>query len=85
VFSGQQSKMPSDYLIPISTRIPNDELWNKLESRRDAFDARGGLSMQRIGDCQAPGIVAAAVYAGHKAARELGQTEATFKRDRVVV
>jgi len=85
IFSGRQSKILSDYLIPISTRIPNDELWVELESRRDEFDARGGLSMQRIGDCQAPGIVAAAVYAGHKAAREMGQTEPTFKRDRVVV
>jgi dimethylamine/trimethylamine dehydrogenase len=43
------------------------------------------LSLQRVGDCRAPGIIAAAVYAGHKAARELGCSEVEFKRDRVVV
>ena len=85
VFSGRRSKIQSDVLIAVSARIPDDELWQQLELRRDEFDARGGLSMQRIGDCRAPGIVAAAVYAGHKAARELGQQEPAFKRDRVVV
>jgi dimethylamine/trimethylamine dehydrogenase len=85
VFSGRQSKIQVDVLIPVSARAPDDELWRQLELRRDEFDARGGLSMQRIGDCRAPGIVAAAVYAGHKAARELGQQEPAFKRDRVVV
>lgn len=85
VFSGVRSQIPANYLVPISARIPNDALWNQLEKRREEFDAHGGLTLQRIGDCRAPGIVAAAVYAGHKTARELGQTEINFKRDRVVV
>ena len=28
-------------------------------------------SVQRIGDCEAPAIIAAAVYSGHRYAREL--------------
>ncbi len=85
VFSGTGLQLTADYLVPITARIPNDELWCALDGQRDEFLSRGGLSLQRIGDCQAPGIVAAAVYAGHKAARELGQDDAGFKRDRVVV
>ncbi|MDH3633983.1 MAG: FAD-dependent oxidoreductase [Gammaproteobacteria bacterium] len=85
VFSGVRSSIETDYLVPLSTRIPNDELWQQLDARHDAFRAKGGLSLQRIGDCQAPGIIAAAIYAGHKAARELGQDEVKSKRDRVVV
>ena len=77
--------LAADYLLPVGARLPNDELWQQLEVRRDEFEARGGLSIRRIGDCHAPGIVAAAVYAGHKAARELGQAEIEVKRDRVVV
>jgi len=84
-YSARRSKIQADILIPVSARTPDDELWQQLDLRRDEFAARGGLSMQRIGDCRAPGIVAAAVYAGHKAARELGQQEPAFKRDRVVV
>ncbi|MCP4983937.1 MAG: FAD-dependent oxidoreductase [Gammaproteobacteria bacterium] len=85
IFSGRETEIVADYLIPISARIPRDELWVELESRRDSFESRGILSLQQIGDCRAPGIIAAAVYAGHKAARELGQNEISVKRDRVVV
>ena len=85
VYGGTGIDLAADYLLPVGARLPNDELWQQLEVRRDEFEARGGLSIRRIGDCHAPGIVAAAVYAGHKAARELGQAEIEVKRDRVVV
>ena len=85
IYSGSESIIETDYLVPISARVANDELWRGLDAQREKFTDRGGLSLQRTGDCRAPGIIAAAVYAGHKAARELGQTEVKFKRDRVVV
>ncbi len=85
VYSGERSSLEADFLLPVSARIPEDGLWRELERRRGEFEAKGGLSLQRIGDCRAPGIVAQAVYAGHKAARELGQTRVECKRDRVVV
>ncbi len=85
IFSGVASTLDAEYLIPLSARVSNDSLWFELESRVEEFSAAGGLSLQRIGDCRAPGIIAAAVYAGHKAARELGLYDASFKRDRVVV
>jgi dimethylamine/trimethylamine dehydrogenase len=85
VFSGNESQLAADRLIPITARIADDALWPALDSRRDEFEQRGLLSLQRIGDCRAPGIVAAAVYAGHKAARELGRKKDEFKRDRVIV
>jgi len=72
-------------LTPICGRIVNDGLWLTLERRCAELQQRGMLSLQRIGDCCAPGIVAAAVYAGHKAARELGCQQVDLKRDRVVV
>ncbi len=84
-FSGVESAVAADFLVPISARVPNDETWLELEQRHDQFCSRGGLSIQRIGDCRAPGIIATAVYAGHKAARELGQDESFGKRERVVV
>ena len=83
-FSGVASNLEADSLLPVTSRIPDDSLWQALRARRAEFEDRGGLSLQRIGDCRAPGIIAAAVYAGHKAARELGAQEIKVKRDRVV-
>ena len=85
VYSEAESSLEADCLVPVTSRMPNDGLWHALLARRDDFEARGGLSLQRIGDCRAPGIFAAAVYAGHMAARELGAAEIMVKRDRVVV
>jgi dimethylamine/trimethylamine dehydrogenase len=85
VYSGQSLQLAADQLIPISTRVADDALWIALDRRRSEFLQHGLLSLQRIGDCHAPGIIAAAVYAGHKAARELGGQQVESKRDRVVV
>jgi dimethylamine/trimethylamine dehydrogenase len=78
-------ELAADAVVPVGAREPDDALWRDLESRRGEFEACGGLSIRRIGDCRAPGIIAAAVHAGHLAARELGAAETEFKRDRVVV
>jgi dimethylamine/trimethylamine dehydrogenase len=85
VYSGKSSQLAADQLIPISARITDDALWLALAARRGELEQQGLLSLQRIGDCRAPGIIAAAVYAGHKAARELGCQQVEIKRDRVVV
>ena len=85
IYGGKETQIEADYLLPIGARIANDELWLELQQQRESFAQHGGISMQRIGDCRAPGIVAAAVYAGHRAARELGQGGKSVKRDRVVL
>ena len=82
---GPGVELEADFVVPVGAREPEDELWRTLQARRDEFEAREGLSIRRIGDCHAPGIIAAAVHAGHRAARELGQSETSVKRDRVVV
>jgi len=85
VYSGKQTEIEAQQLVPISARIADDALWCSLQQHRDELDRRGLRSLQRIGDCRAPGMIAAAVYAGHKAARELGSGPGEFGRDRVVV
>jgi len=85
VYGAVGVELEADAVVPVGARQPDDELWRELELRRGEFDARGGLSIRRIGDCRAPGIIASAVHAGHLAARELGEVETEYKRDRVVV
>ena len=43
-----------------------------------------GDTLSKIGDCNAPGLIAAAVYAGHRYARELEEPEGAAQplRDR---
>ena len=45
----------------------------------------GIVSVERIGDCAAPHIIAQAVFAGHRYAREMGANEIEADRDRVVI
>jgi dimethylamine/trimethylamine dehydrogenase len=52
-------------------RQPNDTLFRELQQRIDNGAAYIPDSLSRIGDCEAPSIIAAAVFAGHRYAREL--------------
>ena len=63
-------------LVMVTMRDPCDALWHALDARRDAWAAGGVRAVRRVGDALAPGLVAAAVYAGHKAAREFDEADA---------
>jgi dimethylamine/trimethylamine dehydrogenase len=47
-------------------------LWLELAARRDEWGDHGIHSIERIGDCLAPGTIAAANYDGHAFARRMG-------------
>ncbi|MCP4378898.1 MAG: FAD-dependent oxidoreductase, partial [bacterium] len=55
-----------DTLIMVTSRSPDNKLYLDLSEHEDSFE-----TLLAIGDCEAPGTVAAAVYAGHLAARNL--------------
>jgi dimethylamine/trimethylamine dehydrogenase len=74
-------------LVSVTARLPRDELYYALVSEPDALAGAGIRSVRRIGDCHGPATIAAAVYEGHRYAREL-DTKADadavpFKRERV--
>jgi len=60
--------------IPVTMRQPIDALYHETHTLMQTSDAKPS-SLTRIGDCLAPGTIAAAVYAGHRYARELGETK----------
>ena len=62
VHTGQTRELESATVVMVTSRLPQDDLYYALVDR---------LSIQRIGDCLAPGTIAAAVYAGHSYAREM--------------
>jgi dimethylamine/trimethylamine dehydrogenase len=73
IYDGSLAAVSGDSLLLVGAREPIADLEQELKRERD----RGGLAhietLQTIGDCDVPGAIYAAVYAGHRAAREFGE------------
>ena len=69
----------------ITERTPERELYDDLMTRHNAGKLEQIKSIKLIGDALAPGTIAAAVYGGHRCAREFGVQidvdEVPFKRE----
>ncbi len=74
VWSGRQRRLDCAALITITARLPNEELLFALRDREAEWAVAGIKSVRAIGDAEAPGLIAHAVYAGHRYARELDTT-----------
>jgi dimethylamine/trimethylamine dehydrogenase len=94
VFTGQKRNVTCGAFVPVTSREPDETLWLELQSDLEANAAAGILSVQRIGDCKAPGLIAHAVYDGHRIARLIDGNqvaaedlpeEPPFRRDRLVI
>ena len=83
VFTGRETTISADWVLPLTQREPNDGLYRDILARSGAS---GLKSVRRIGDCEAPGIIASAVYSGYRVAREMNGTGEpladTVKRER---
>jgi dimethylamine/trimethylamine dehydrogenase len=75
VFTGRLRPRAARSLVTVTSRAPSDALYRALADAPERLAERGILSLRRVGDCAAPGTIAAAVYAGHRAARTLGEPE----------
>jgi len=69
VYSGKLRQIDCATLVLVTARLPNDQLWDDLNARQDDWQDAGLRKVTRIGDCYAPGLIAAAVYGGYKYAR----------------
>ena len=71
VHGGQGMKISAKSIVLLTSRSPNDAIYRELISKEQALENAGIKSVSRIGDCEAPSIIAAAVHSGHRWAREL--------------
>jgi dimethylamine/trimethylamine dehydrogenase len=69
-YTGRSQALPAASVLLVTARTPDESLYEQLMSREDEFSAANLVSVTRIGDCLAPSTIAAAVYAGHRFARE---------------
>ncbi|HVZ03069.1 MAG TPA: FAD-dependent oxidoreductase [Dongiaceae bacterium] len=83
VYGEPPRTIPAKAVVAVTSRQPEEALYQALQADADALKAAGIKSVTRIGDCLAPGFIAHAVYAGHRYARELDAPpagEVPFKR-----
>ena len=73
VAGGPPAALPADKLVMVTARRPHDALYQQLDADGDALTRAGVATLSRIGDCLAPATIAAAVYEGHRFAREFGE------------
>ena len=88
IFTDRRIEKDCDSLVLITERIPNDKLYHSLQEKPENLSETGIKTIKCIGDCLAPSTIAAAVYSGHLAARELETghpEEVPFLRERVKV
>ena len=74
VFSGQNQLVNCDYVIPLTRKLPVAELYDALMAQSENWASVGLKTVEKVGDANAPSLIAAAVYSGYRAAIELGQT-----------
>ena len=75
-------------VVMVTSRLPNDALYYALKGSPERLADAGIRSVKRIGDALGPGLIAAAVWSGHRFARELDGPppgDVPFKRELVVV
>ena len=83
VFSGARHVIPASTLIPVTSREPDESLYLHLLGDEAGRKKASIKTVQRIGDCVAPGPIAAAIFAGHKYGRDLGSNQTEVLRDGV--
>jgi dimethylamine/trimethylamine dehydrogenase len=72
VFTQMQETIACDNLILITERRRNTNLFDQLnEHLKQANNGDATLRTHLIGDAEAPGLIADAVYSGHKIARQI--------------
>ena len=83
VYTGRPRELSVYTVVMVTSRLPEDALYQELAGDPGRLAAAGVTTLRRIGDCHGPATIAAAVYEGHRFARELGETaaEIPFRRE----
>ncbi len=87
-FTGRRETRKVKSVVMVTSRLPNDALYKELKADPARLMKAGIRTLKAIGDCFAPATIQAAVFSGHKFARELDAgplPEVAFKRESIVL
>ncbi|UCH41371.1 MAG: FAD-dependent oxidoreductase, partial [Gammaproteobacteria bacterium] len=85
-YSGKRETIGAEAVVTVTMREPIDGLFHEVKRLLEGNTEQRPNSITRIGDCEAPSIIAGAVYSGHRYARELDthvDADNRMKYDRV--
>ena len=92
IYSGSVLRLAAASVVMVTSRLPVDGLYAGLLAALPLLLDAGIRSLARVGDCLSPGTIAAAVYGGHRFARELdvaaddlSQADVPFRRERIAL
>jgi dimethylamine/trimethylamine dehydrogenase len=89
LYTDRRRTITAASVVMVTSRQPNNGLYLDLVGDPQSLSGAGIISVQAIGDCDAPSTIAAAVYDGHRAARELDAPPADpdlpFRREHIAI
>ena len=77
VYTGAETALEAQAVVLVGQRLPDDALYHALRAHISTA-ATPPFTLARIGDCEAPALVATAVRSGHAYARALGEAPAAL-------
>ena len=79
VFSGNRQEIGADWVLPLTRREPHDALYYAVRAAISEDRTGAPKTVTRIGDCLAPGTIAAAVYGAYRAALAVSPSQDTHR------
>ena len=77
-YTGTITKIPCESIVMVTERISHNELYDSLTQSK--LEEKKQYNIKLIGDAEAPGLIADAVYLGHLAAQNFEADEADIER-----
>ena len=83
VYTDQTESIEASSVVMVTSRVPEDSLFQDLQQNPGQLLDAGIRTLKPVGDCLGPATIAAAVYEGHRFARELGEevSDIPFQRE----
>jgi dimethylamine/trimethylamine dehydrogenase len=69
-WSGREQVLPADTLVLVTHKTSDCTEYDELKASPDKLEAAGIKGLYLIGDADTPGIIAQAIFAGHRLGRE---------------
>ncbi len=88
-YTGRSRVVPAASVVMVTSRRPENALYEALTADGERLETAAIKSVRAIGDCDNPSTIAAAVYDGHRAARELdappADADMPFRREHIAL
>jgi dimethylamine/trimethylamine dehydrogenase len=72
---GERVECPCDGVVLCTQRVSEEMLFHELASDEEGLRRFGIEGLYRVGDCIAPGLIADAIFDGHRLAREIDERD----------